>query len=437
MRVSGLTVIGGGLAGCEAVWQAARRGVSVTLYEMKPAHFSPAHHLPDLAELVCSNSLKSEAPDTAAGLLKAEMRRLDSLVLRAAAEARVPAAEALAVDRERFARTVTAAVEALPGVTVRREEVTALPPDGLVIVATGPLTSDPLAQALRELLGKDYLYFYDAISPIVEADSIAEDVVYRGSRYEDGAGDYLNCPLTERDYESFVAALLGAEKVPLHPFERIPYFEGCLPIEVMAERGRDTLAYGPMRPVGLVDPRTGKEPHAVVQLRQEDAAATLYNIVGFQTKLTWPEQRRVFRMIPGLQEARFARLGSVHRNTYVNAPLLLTPTLQLRRLPRLFIAGQLCGVEGYTESAAMGLLAGINAARLWHGQPPVVPPPTTMLGALLAYLTTPSPRGFQPMNAAFGLLAPLPGRAPRRLRRQQYAARAEQAVESWQAAAGL
>ncbi|MCL2341393.1 MAG: methylenetetrahydrofolate--tRNA-(uracil(54)-C(5))-methyltransferase (FADH(2)-oxidizing) TrmFO, partial [Proteobacteria bacterium] len=362
-----ITIIGGGLAGCEAAWQAAQRGVPVRLFEMKPRRFSPAHEMAQLGELVCSNSLRSNAVDTAAGLLKEEMRLLDSLVMRVADQTAVPAGTALAVDRQQFASRLTAVIESHPLITVCREEVVRIPEAtaGPVILAAGPLLSGPLADHLRTLTGEEHLAFYDAIAPIVEADSLDFEAIYRKSRWDEaGPGDYLNCPLDREQYERFVAALGAAQTVPLHDFEDPNYFEGCLPIEVMAARGIDTLRFGPMKPVGLAHPVTGAMPHAVVQLRAENRAATAYNLVGFQTKLTYPEQQRIFRAIPGLARAVFLRMGSIHRNTFVRAPQVLDATLRVRRLPGLFIAGQLSGVEGYIESTAMGLLAGGNAARL-------------------------------------------------------------------------
>jgi methylenetetrahydrofolate--tRNA-(uracil-5-)-methyltransferase len=403
-------VIGGGLAGCEAAWQLARRGAAVRLFEMRPVRGTEAHRGDRLAELVCSNSFRSASLQTAVGLLKEEMRRLGSLVMEVADLVRVPAGAALAVDRETFAREVTRRIEATPTIEVTREEVTGLARfgDEIVIVASGPLTSPALYEQLRALLGRDHLYFYDAISPIVAADSIDRTVVFSASRYGNGGDDYLNCPLDREQYDRFVNEVLRAEKVPTREFERSIYFEGCMPIEELARRGRETLAFGTMRPVGLVDPRTGRRPHAVAQLRQDDAAGTLYSLVGFQTKMTHPEQRRVLRTIPGLENAEFVRLGSLHRNTYIHSPSLLAPTLQARARDRLFFAGQLIGVEGYVESAATGLLAGVNATRLLGGRAPVVPPATTALGSLLAYVTQPSRRDFQPMNANYGLFPTLP-----------------------------
>ena len=411
-------VIGAGLAGCEAAMAAARCGVNVTLYEMKPDRLSPAHSSGDFAELVCSNSLRSNVLTNAVGLLKEEMRKLESLIMEAADETAVPAGRALAVDRDAFARRITDAVESHPRIRVERELVERLPKEGTVILATGPLTARELARDLKSLLGEEYLYFYDALSPIVYADSIDHSVAFRASRYEDGAGDYLNLPLDESDYEAFIDQLLAAETVPLHRFEASLYFEGCLPIEEMARRGRRTPAFGPMKPVGLIDPRLGRRPHAVVQLRQEDKRGTLYNLVGFQTKLRIGEQKRIFRALPGLGEAVFARFGSVHRNTYVNAPKRLLPTLEVRGRPGLFIAGQMAGVEGYVESAALGFLAGIFAACQARDLPCPTPDPATAHGALLSYLANADPQHFQPMNVNFGLFPPL-SNLPRRVRKRE------------------
>ncbi|MEJ5329236.1 MAG: methylenetetrahydrofolate--tRNA-(uracil(54)-C(5))-methyltransferase (FADH(2)-oxidizing) TrmFO [Desulfobaccales bacterium] len=431
-----LTIIGGGLAGVEAAWQAARLRVPVRLYEMKPGKFSPAHRSPLLGELVCSNSLRSAEVETAVGLLKEEMRRLDSLVMRAADATRVPAGKALAVDREAFAAFLTRALEAEPQVTILREEVTALDPERLTIVAAGPLASEPLARALAELTGQEQLHFYDAIAPIVTAESLDMSKIFRASRW--GAGeDYLNCPMTEEEYAAFYQALMAAEQVPLRDFEEPRYFEGCLPIEVMAARGYLTLVHGPLKPVGLVDPRTGRQPFAVVQLRPENREGTLYNLVGFQTKLTYRAQERVFRLIPGLEHAEFVRLGSIHRNTFIRSPGLVSEYLNFFRFPRLFLAGQLTGVEGYVESAAMGLLAGINAARLARGLPLVTPPRATALGALISHVTNTASRDFQPMNVNFGLFPPLPGRLPKRERGRAYAARALGELERWRQDLGL
>jgi methylenetetrahydrofolate--tRNA-(uracil-5-)-methyltransferase len=430
-----ITVIGAGLAGCEAAWQAARRGLDVTLYEMKPERYSPAHRSPDFAELVCSNSLRSNEPSAAVGLLKEEMRRLGSLVLTAADECAVPAGKALAVDRIAFSARLTDAIESHPRIEVVRERVSSIPDSGRVILATGPLTDSDLATELQQRLGDPYLYFYDALSPIVYADSVDMDVAFRASRYQDGDGDYINLPLTRSQYEDFVANLLEADTVPLHDFEQALYFEGCLPIEEMARRGRDTLAYGPMKPVGLVDPRTGNRSHAVVQLRQEEKRGILFSLVGFQTKLRKGEQKRLLRTLPGLSEAVFARFGSVHRNTYLNAPRHLSATLELGCRPGLAIAGQLAGVEGYVESAALGWLAGMNAAFQERGEEPPLPPAETAHGALLGHLLDADEKRFQPMNVNYGLFPPLPreGRKVRRRERnERMAARALEALAPFQ-----
>jgi methylenetetrahydrofolate--tRNA-(uracil-5-)-methyltransferase len=426
-----ITVIGGGLAGCEAVWQLLRRGHRVRLREMKPAQFSPAHKSPLLAELVCSNSLRSNALDNAVGLLKEELREMDSLIMAAADATAVPAGKALAVDRNAFSRFIEERLAEQPLMELTRGEVREIPSTGVTIIATGPLTSDALAEALASLTGSAHLYFYDAISPIIEGDSIDKNRVFAASRYGHGEADYLNCPLDRESYENFWNALKGAEEVPLHTFETIKCFEGCLPIEVIARRGVETLAHGPMKPVGLIDPRTGRQPHAVVQLRREDREGILYNIVGFQTKLTWPEQKRIFRMIPGLENAEFARYGSVHRNTFLNAPALLTPFLQLRTRPDLFFAGQITGVEGYIESTAMGLLAGLNAACLLGKREMIPPPPETALGALIGHLQRVDKKTFQPMNVAFGLFPPLSGRTRKKDRGLLYARCSLAALASW------
>jgi methylenetetrahydrofolate--tRNA-(uracil-5-)-methyltransferase len=430
-------IIGGGLAGSEAAWQLARRGVAVELFEMRPQRMTEAHATTNLGELVCSNSLRSDSLAAPAGLLKAEMRRLDSLIIRCAEKHRVPAGSALAVDREGFSRALTEAIEQLPGVRLVRDEVQKLPDDGIVIVATGPLTSPALSRELVTRLGEEHLYFYDAISPIVSAESIDMKVAFRASRYDKGGDDYLNLPLTQEEYYVFIDALLAAERVPTHSFERFVPFEGCMPIEEMADRGRETLAFGPMRAVGLRDPRTGKRPYAVVQLRQEDRAKTLYNLVGFQTKMTYAAQRRVFALIPGLAGAEYVRLGSLHRNTFINAPLHLTPTLQWRARSTLFFAGQMTGVEGYIESAATGLLAGINAAKLRAGEAPVTPPATTALGALLGYITDPERKRFQPMNVNFGLIPPLTRRLRGRAKKEMMARRALADMNAWVEESGI
>ncbi|WP_456430789.1 methylenetetrahydrofolate--tRNA-(uracil(54)-C(5))-methyltransferase (FADH(2)-oxidizing) TrmFO [Thermosulfuriphilus sp.] len=430
-------VIGGGLAGSEAAWQLARRGVPVCIYEMRPVKFTPAHKTSLLAELVCSNSLRSAEITSAVGLLKEEMRLLGSLIMEAALATQVPAGKALAVDRERFAAFVTRRLSEHPLVEIIREEVREIPEGEIVILATGPLTSEALAKSLKEITGQDYLYFYDAIAPIVYAESLNMSVIFRASRYQGKGGDYLNCPLNKEEYYRFVRELLTAKKVPLREFEKPRYFEGCLPIEVMAERGPDTLRYGPMKPVGLRDPRTGREPFAVVQLRAENREGTLYNLVGFQTKLTWPEQKRVFRLIPGLEKADFARYGSIHRNTFICAPKILLPTLQIKKRPNLFLAGQLSGVEGYVESTAMGLLAGINAANLLKAKALIIPPPTTAHGALINHITSADPKHFQPMNINWGLFPKLPRRVPKRERGRLYAQRALKDLNDWLKASGL
>jgi methylenetetrahydrofolate--tRNA-(uracil-5-)-methyltransferase len=401
------TVVGGGLAGCEAAWQLAVRGHAVTLIEMRPVRATPAHRTDHLAELVCTNSFKSTDTSNAHGLLKAEMQQLGSILLDAAIAARVPAGTALAVDRDAFARRMSDRIRSHPRITIVRREVTQLP-DGPCIIATGPLTSDALAAEIAALLGDDGLAFYDAIAPIVAAESIDRNIAFAASRWGKGDGDdYLNCPLDAHQYAGFIAALRAADIYPGHDWEKVPYFEGCLPIEVMAERGEDTLRFGPMRPVGLRDPRTSRRPHAVVQLRREDRAGQMWNLVGFQTRLRTGEQRRVFRMIPGLENAEFLRMGSIHRNTYLNFPARLNAHGSPHGRGDLVFAGQLTGVEGYTESAASGILAGINMDRLLRGLAPVVPPASTMLGALLRWLREAPPGAFQPMNSNFGLLEPL------------------------------
>lgn len=430
--MKGVVIIGGGLAGSEAAYQIAKRGVGVTLYEMKPQRFSPAHRLDTLAELVCSNSLKSEALNNASGLLKEEMRRLDSLIIKAAEATRVPAGKALAVDRVRFSDFITKTLEGFNNIRIVREEVTTIPYHRPLIIATGPLTSDALAAEIGRLTGTKHLYFYDAISPIVYKGSIDFNVAFKASRYGKGGDDYINCPVTEEGYYHFVDELRKAEKVPLRDFEKIPYFEGCIPIEVMAERGRETLAFGPMRPVGLLDPRTGRQSFAVAQLRRENLEDTLYSMVGFQTRLTYPEQKRVFRLIPGLEKAEFVRFGSIHRNTFIDSPRLLLKTLQFKRDAMLFFAGQIAGVEGYTESSATGLLAGVNAARLMMGEALVSPPGTTMLGALLAYITNPGNICFQPMNANLGLLPPVREKTRRVDKKAIIARRALEGMEGWE-----
>ncbi|UCE87959.1 MAG: methylenetetrahydrofolate--tRNA-(uracil(54)-C(5))-methyltransferase (FADH(2)-oxidizing) TrmFO [Deltaproteobacteria bacterium] len=423
-------VVGAGLAGCEAAWQAAQRGLEVVLFEMRPVRVSPAHTSDGFAELVCSNSLRSNHIANAVGLLKEEMRRLGSLILGAADATQVPAGGALAVDRSAFSRQVTDAIESHPRIEVRRELVRCIPPDEHVIIATGPLTASELGEALADLLGDTALYFYDAISPIVYADSIDHAIVFRASRYQAGEGDYLNAPLSRDEYERFIDRLCAADTVPLHPFEKELYFEGCLPIEEMARRGRETLAFGPMKPVGLVDPRTGRRPHAAVQLRQEDKRGILYNLVGFQTKLRIGEQKRILRSLPGLADAAFARFGSVHRNTYVNAPARLDAQLQVKGRPGLYLAGQMVGVEGYVESAAIGFLAGVHASFATRGETAPLPDATTAHGALLRHLGSADPEHFQPMNINYGLFPPLRD-LPRRLsKRERHLRLAERGLRS-------
>lgn len=421
-----VTIIGGGLAGSEAAYQAVKRGCSVTLLEMKPVRFSPAHTMEGLAELVCSNSLKSESLENASGVLKEEMRVCGSLVIKAAEASRVPAGNALAVDRKAFSDYVTGAL-ASAGVEIARQEVMDIPEARPLVIATGPLTSGPLAGAIAGLISSSNLYFYDAVAPIVYRDSIGMDRAFMASRYGKGGDDYINCPLDEHEYGRFVEALLSAEMVRPREFEDMKCFEGCMPVEEMARRGPDTLMFGPMRPVGLIDPRTGKRPYAAVQLRRENLDGTLYNIVGFQTRMTFPEQRRVFGLIPGLERAEFARFGKLHRNSYIDSPRLLTPAQSLRSDGAVFFAGQITGVEGYCESSASGLLAGMNACRRAMGQAPVCPPPTTVMGALIRHISTERGPAFTPMNANFGLLPSLKGRD----RRERLARRAVEEMRAW------
>lgn len=461
-------IVGGGLAGSEAAWQAASRGVQVTLYEMRPVRPTAVHKTDGLAELVCSNSFRGDKLDNAVGLLKEEMRRLGSLVMRAADETRVPAGAALAVDRDRFSSHVTAAIASHPLISIRREEITRIPTnvDGPVILATGPLTSDALSADIASLVGADHLYFYDAISPIVLAESIDRSNVFRASRWgrslrngdshtssgigrsgdpncdshrsgpacgvDDGEGDYLNCPFTKEEYERFYNALMTAEKAALHEFDQAKFFEGCLPIEVMASRGVDTLRFGPMKPVGLPDPRTGREAYAIVQLRQDNIAGDHFSLVGFQTQMKWGEQARVLRLIPGLEQAEFVRFGMIHRNTYVNSPTVLRETWQTRMRDDLFFAGQMSGVEGYVESAASGLIAGRNAAALALGDEPSVPPRTTAIGALAYYASHADPKHYVPSNIAFGLISPLDRRIKNRAARNTLiSARALKDLDAW------
>ncbi len=449
-----ITIVGGGLAGAEAAWQAASLGVPVTLFEMRPSRPTAVHKTDRLAELVCSNSFRGDKLDNAVGLLKEEMRRLGSLVMRAAEASRVPAGAALAVDRERFAELVTSTLSGHPLITIVRDEVVSIPdssPSSPVIVATGPLTSDALSADIARLVGGEHLYFYDAISPIVLAESIDRGKVFRQSRWnrslgpaaaappsgpacgiDDGAGDYLNCPFTRDEYERFYDALVHAESATVHDFDKERFFEGCLPIEVMAHRGVDTLRFGPMKPVGLVDPRTGREPYAAVQLRQDNLAGDHFSLVGFQTQIKWGEQARVLRLVPGLEQAEFVRYGMVHRNTYVNGPTVLAETWQVRRQPSLFFAGQMSGVEGYVESAASGLLAGLNAAAMARGEATSAPPRTTAIGALSYYVSHADPAHYEPSNITFGIMEPL-ARPPKSkmARKTALADRALAALEEW------
>ncbi|MDU0201368.1 FADH(2)-oxidizing methylenetetrahydrofolate--tRNA-(uracil(54)-C(5))-methyltransferase TrmFO [Paenibacillus sp. MAH-36] len=424
-----VTVIGAGLAGSEAAWQIARQGVPVTLYEMRNVRKTPAHITDQFAELVCSNSLRSNGLTNAVGVLKEEMRRMDSLILSCADKHAVPAGGALAVDRDGFSQAVTQTLRNHPLIEVINEEVQVLP-EGITVVASGPLTSPDLSAQLKELMGEEYLYFYDAAAPIVEKDSIDMNKVYLASRYDKGEAAYLNCPMTEEEFNVFYEALITAEVAELKEFEKEIYFEGCMPLEVMAKRGKQTVLFGPMKPVGLINPHTGKLPHAVVQLRQDNAAGTLYNLVGFQTHLKWGEQKRVLSLIPGLEEAEFVRYGVMHRNTFINSPKLLEPTYQYKCRENLFFAGQMTGVEGYVESAASGLIAGLNAGRLAKGQPCLVLPEETTLGSMAHYITTADFKHFQPMNANFGLLPQLPERI--RNKKEKYEKLANRAIESIQ-----
>jgi methylenetetrahydrofolate--tRNA-(uracil-5-)-methyltransferase len=431
-------IIGGGLAGSEAAWQAATGGVPVTISEMRPVRATAVHKTDRFAELVCSNSFRGDKLDNAVGLLKEEMRRLGSLVMRAAEASRVPAGAALAVDRERFAQTITDAISSHPLITVVREEAMAIPASSEtqpVIIATGPLTSEALSKEIASLVGADHLHFYDAISPIVLAESIDREKVFRASRWNRGTedeGDYLNCPFTREEYDRFYDALVSAESATVHDFDKEKFFEGCLPIEVMAHRGRDTLRFGPMKPVGLVDPRTGREAYAAVQLRQDNLAADHFSLVGFQTQIKWGEQARVLRMVPGLEQAEFVRFGMVHRNTYVNGPTALDTTWQVRRRPTLFFAGQMSGVEGYVESAASGLVAGLNAAAMAKGEPCTTPPRTTAIGALAYYVSHADPKHYEPSNITFGIMPPLDKAPKDKLKKKlAIADRALADLQSW------
>lgn len=410
MTTEKVTVIGAGLAGSESAWQLAERGVQVTLYEMRPQASSPAHHTEKFAELVCSNSLRAANIENAVGLLKEEMRRMNSLIMTCADATAVPAGGALAVDRHKFSAMVTATLEAHPNVTVVREEVTSIPDEGIVIIATGPLTAPVLGEKIKALTGSNDFYFYDAAAPIVTAESLNYDKVFAASRYDKGDADYLNCPMTKEEYEAFWQALTTAEAVQPKEFEKEIYFEGCMPVEIMAARGIDTLRFGPLKPVGLVDKRTGVESYAVVQLRKENKDATMFNLVGFQTHLKWGEQKRVFQMIPGLEQAEFVRYGVMHRNTYINSPELLNHAFQLKKEPRLFFAGQMTGVEGYLESAASGLMAGLQAMRYGRGEALIDFPKTTAMGGLSHYISAYEGSNFQPMNINFGIMEPWPGK---------------------------
>lgn len=423
-------VIGAGLAGAEAAWQIAKRGVEVILHEMRPTKLTPAHKTGNFAELVCSNSLRAAGLNNAVGVLKEEMRFLDSVIMAAADSAKIPAGGALAVDREEFGRLVTSKVKSV--VEFVEEEVTSLDFDDVLIIASGPLTDGKLADEIKKLTGGDDFYFYDAAAPIVTIDSIDFDRAFKASRYGKGEGDsYINCPMTRDEYLNFRAELIAAEKTKPHEFEQEIFFEGCLPVEVLAARGEDTMRFGNLKPIGLTDPRTGKMPYAVVQLRQDNREATLYNLVGFQTHLTWGEQRRVFRMIPGLEAGEFVRFGVMHRNTYINSPKILLPTFQLKSSPKIFFAGQITGVEGYVESAASGLMAGVNAARLAKNLEPIIFPSTTCHGALANYITTAVAKDFQPMNVTFGLLPSLEGRTKKNLRKEKLSARALEDMEKF------
>jgi methylenetetrahydrofolate--tRNA-(uracil-5-)-methyltransferase len=426
-----VNVIGAGLAGSEAAWQLAKRGVTVHLYEMRPVKQTPAHHTDKFAELVCSNSLRGNSLTNAVGVLKEEMRNLDSVIIRSADDASVPAGGALAVDRHEFAGAVTERVKNHPNVTVYNEEITSIP-EGPTIIATGPLTSEHLSKQLRELTGEEYLYFYDAAAPIIETESIDMNKVYKKSRYDKGEAAYLNCPMTEEEFDRFYEALIEAETVPLKEFEKEIFFEGCMPIEVMAKRGRKTMLFGPMKPVGLEHPETGKRPFAVVQLRQDNTSGTLYNIVGFQTHLKWGPQKEVLQLIPGLENAEIVRYGVMHRNTFINSPNLLKPTYQYKDRDDLFFAGQITGVEGYVESAAAGLVAGINAANYVQGKEMIIFPETTVIGSMANYITTANKKNFQPMNANFGLLPPLEERIrDKKERYEQLANRALGAIQNF------
>lgn len=422
-----VNVIGAGLAGCEAAWQIAKRDIKVRLFEMKPVQYSPAHNLETFAELVCSNSLRSDRIENAVGLLKEEMRLLDSLIMRCADMTRLPAGGALAVDRRGFSETVTRELSNHPNVSIITADVSELPEDGISIIATGPLTSEALSGCISRLTGKERLYFYDAAAPIVTYESINMEKAFRASRYGKGSDDYINCPMDKEQYDLFQNQLIKAEVVPIKVFEKEILFSGCMPVESMAQKGHDTMRFGPLKPVGLMDPRTGMEPHAVVQLRQDNTEGTLYNIVGFQTHLRWPEQMRVFRLIPGLENAEFARYGVMHRNTYINSPGLLDATFQMISRPNVYFAGQITGVEGYIESAASGLTAGINAAYQCMGKDKLAFSPETAIGSLAAYISGNAMSKFQPMNVSFGLMKPPAVKF--KSKKEKYLAMAENALE--------
>jgi methylenetetrahydrofolate--tRNA-(uracil-5-)-methyltransferase len=416
-----ITVIGGGLAGCEAAWQIANRGIKVKLYEMKPRKFSPAHNSASLAEIVCSNSLKSNAIDNAAGLLKEELRKLGSLVISCADQNKVPAGQALAVDRDKFSQMVTEKIESHPNIELIRQEAEDIPQDGIAVIATGPLTSEKMAKSIQKLLGKEYLYFFDAAAPVVTAESLDMNIIFKADRYGKGDADYLNCPMTKEEYDAFYDQLVSAEIAELHEFEDKKVFEGCMPVEVMAKRGRQTLSFGPLKPVGLIDPRSGKQPYAVVQLRQDNVEGTLYNLVGFQTNLKWGEQKKVFSMIPGLEKAEFVRYGVMHKNVYINSPGALTSFYNLNTDPKLFFAGQITGVEGYVESISSGLIAGINAARAFENKSLFEFPQQTVMGALAKYVSSNAISKFQPMNANFGIMPSPAGRMDKKTKNNMIA----------------
>ncbi|HXI23457.1 MAG TPA: methylenetetrahydrofolate--tRNA-(uracil(54)-C(5))-methyltransferase (FADH(2)-oxidizing) TrmFO [Pyrinomonadaceae bacterium] len=428
-----IIVIGGGLAGVEAAWQAAESGARVQLYEMRPIKQTPAHRTEKLAEIVCSNSLKSDEPGSASYLLKEELRRADSLVMQAATATRVPAGAALAVDREQFADYITERIAAHPNIEIVREEATTIPLDAITIIATGPLTSETLTTQIMKLTGDDQLYFYDAIAPIIAADSIDQSIAFKAARYGKGGDDYLNCPLNEEEYARFYQALIGAKSVPLQRFEETRWFEACLPIEELARRGVDTLRYGPMKPVGLVDPRTSEQPYAAVQLRQENLMADAYSMVGFQNHLRYGEQARVLRMIPGLERAEFLQFGQIHRNTYINGPRVLQPTMQMREHPNIFFAGQITGVEGYVESVAMGWLAGLNAVRVAAGEELLIAPPRSAIGALARYVSSAETKNYQPVNITFALLEPLSREQAKSVKRKRdrHALQVQLSLKEW------